>query len=153
MDAKGRMNIPSDLRRVLVDGDPDCPASGTPRIVILFGPHLQDHLQAYTISDMQKIEAGIRKLPRGSKQRKKASRDILGKSWETEIDKDGRVVLPKALRDQIGLTGQAVLTGLGEYFEIWDKARFDAMEVDEAEDDDWGEDFDPMTLIPDVDDL
>ena len=149
VDAKGRVSIPADFRAVLADGDPRCPEHPLPRLVVLHGPHLKNCLHAYTIEAMAEIEEGIRRLPRGSVERKRASRLILGKSWDTEVDKDGRIVLPQRLRQQIGLEGEAVMVAMGDYFEIWNAGTY--AEVEAAETDEWldtlPDDFDPLSLI------
>lgn len=149
VDGKGRMSIPADFRRVLEDGDPRHPENPLPRMVVLYGPHLKGCLHAYTIDAMAEIEHGIKKLQRGSKERQTAARMILGKSWETEVDKDGRIVLPKARREQIDLTGEAVMIAMGDYFEIWNAETYAAQEAAETEAwlDDQDEDFDPLTLL------
>ena len=100
---------------------------------------------------MAEIEADIKRLPRGSKARKQASRLILAKSWETEIDNTGRIVLPKERREQIGLGGDAVMTAMGDYFEIWNKATYEASEAAETQAflDEMDDDFDPLTLLGD----
>ena len=143
VDKKGRMSIPSDFRAVLTDGDPRCPENPLPRLVVLHGPHIKDCLHVYTIEAMEEIEEGIKRLPRGSFERKKASRKILGKSWETEVDKDGRIVLPQRLREQIGLDGLATMTAMGDYFELWDATTYERFE--EEDDDDDG--VDPLTYL------
>jgi len=149
VDGKGRMSIPADFRTVLADGDPRCPETPLPRRVALHGPHLKHCLHAYTIDAMAEIEASILKMPRGSEKRKRASRMILGKSWETEVDKDGRIVLPQRLRQQIGLEGEAVMTAMGDHFEIWNAATYDEIEGPETEAflEEQDDDFDPLTLI------
>ena len=149
VDGKGRMSIPADFRAVLADGDPRCPENPQPRLVVLHGPHLKNCLHAYTIEAMAEIEEGIRKLPRGSVERKRASRMILGKSWDTEIDKDGRIVLPQRLRQQIRIEGEAVMVAMGDYFEIWNAETYAREEAAETEAwlDDMPEDFDPLSLI------
>ncbi|SLN20022.1 cell division protein MraZ [Pseudooctadecabacter jejudonensis] len=144
VDGKGRMSIPADFRAVLADGDPRCPENPSPRLVVLHGAHLDGCLHVYTIEAMTEIEEGIKRLPRGSVQRKKASRKILGKSWETEIDKDGRIVLPQRLREQIGLTGLATMTAMGDYFELWDAGTYERFEAEEDDDDD---DIDPLLYL------
>ncbi len=148
VDTKGRVSIPADFRAVLADGDPRCPDHPLPRLVVLHGPHLKNHLQAYTFDGMQEIHAGIRKLPRGP-DRRQAERYILGHSWTTEIDKDGRIVLPQRLRAQIGLEGEAKMMAMGDHFEIWNAETF--AEVEARETAEWladkPEDFDPLTLL------
>ena len=150
VDGKGRMSIPADFRRVLESGDPEYPEKrSNPRMVVLYGPHLKNCLHAYTIDDMADIEADIRALPRGSVKRKQASRMILGKSWETEVDRDGRVVLPKDRRAQIELDGDATMVAMGDFFEIWNAETYEAEEKSEAEEYLSGlpEGFDPLSLL------
>lgn len=149
VDGKGRMSIPADFRAVLVEGDPKCPDAPLPRLIVLHGPQLKNCLQVYTVEAMAEIEADILALPRGSYERKKASQMILGKSWETEVDKDGRIILPMRLRQQIGLSGLATMAARGEYFEIWDAATYAATDGAELEEflADQPDDFDPLTLV------
>jgi len=149
VDGKGRMSIPSDFRRVLEDGDPNFPENPNPRLVLLYGPHLKDCLHVYTIDEMAKIEDGIKRLPRGSAERRKASRMILGKSWETEVDRDGRIVLPKDRRAQIELGAEATMVAMGDYFELWDRATYDRVEAEAMATEDLPDDFDPLTLLDD----
>jgi len=143
VDGKGRMSIPADFRSVLIDGDPRCPENPNPRLVVLHGPHLKGHLAVYTIAAMEEIEAGIARLPRGSAERRKISRKILGKSWETEVDKDGRIVLPQRLRQQINLQGLATMTAMGDHFELWDADTYARFEAEEEDDDD----VDPLIYL------
>lgn len=149
VDSKGRMSIPADFRRVLESGDPRCPENPLPRMVVLYGPHLKNCLHAYTIEAMAEIEADIKALPRGSQERKVASRMILGKSWETEVDRDGRIVLPKDRREQIGLGAESVMVAMGDYFEIWNSATYEDTEMAEAEEflAEQDDDFDPLSLL------
>lgn len=143
------MSIPADFRAVLSDGDPRCPETPLPRMVVLHGPHLKNCLHVYTIEAMEEIEAGIKALPRGSDARKRASRMILGKSWDTEVDKDGRIVLPQRLRQQIGLTAEATMAAMGDYFEIWNAETYAEVEAAEAAAilEGFDGDFDPLSLI------
>ncbi len=150
VDSKGRMSIPADFRRVLEAGDPEYPEKrAAPRLVVLYGPHLKNCLHGYTIDEMAKIETGIGKLPRGSVERKQASRMILGKSWETEVDRDGRIVLPKERRKQINLGDASVMAAMGSYFEIWNADTFRELEASESQEylSDLPDNFDPLSLI------
>jgi MraZ protein len=35
------------------------------------------------------------------------------------LDKAGRILVPQFLRDEISLNSEAVIVGMGDYFEIW----------------------------------
>ena len=41
----------------------------------------------------------------------------------------GRVLISPELRQAAGITKDAMLLGMGEHFELWDKATYDAQEA------------------------
>lgn len=150
VDGKGRMSIPASFRRVLEANDPDWTEGLNPRLHILHGPHLKDHLTVYSATSFQRIADGIDNMPLGDPNRDRMSRLILGKSLEMEVDKDGRIVLPLRQRQKLGLTeGEITFMGAGDHFEIWKSATFEQM-VDEPLDD-WleeqAEEFNPLSLL------
>lgn len=149
VDGKGRVSIPADFRRELEEGDPLASQSGRPRMVIVYGHDAQKQLQVYTYNDYRALAAEIAQMPRGSKQRKIMQSLILNKARPTEVDSDGRLVLPQALRDKIGLEGTAYFGGMGETFEIWKPEVFEAntASVTDTWLDEQGEDFDPLSLL------
>ncbi|WP_146343910.1 division/cell wall cluster transcriptional repressor MraZ [Phaeobacter marinintestinus] len=155
IDGKGRMSIPVEFRRVLEENDPSRPAGRTTRMYLVYGSHLKDHLEAYTPKAMDEIVAQVEAMPRGLKRKKAISHFFLSKSQEMEIDKDGRIVMPKDRRAQLGLGedgGLIQMLGMGEYFQIWNKDVYDAKEADIdasfMDDDDEGE-FDPLSWLHD----
>ncbi|WP_085835964.1 division/cell wall cluster transcriptional repressor MraZ [Aquimixticola soesokkakensis] len=149
VDSKGRMSIPAPFRRELEEGDPNAAATGRPRMVIVYGADTQKMLQVYTQSAFEKLAADINALPRGTKRRVMLQRLILNKAQPTEVDPDGRLVIPAALRAKIGLENEAYFAGVGETFEIWKPETFRA--EDDLNTDKWaeemGEDFDPLSLL------
>ncbi|KEO51482.1 hypothetical protein TP2_11350 [Thioclava pacifica DSM 10166] len=149
VDSKGRVSIPALFRRELEEGDPDRPNKERPRMVIVYGADTQKMLQVYTQAAFEALAADIAALPRGSKQRTILQRLVLSKSHPTEVDNDGRLVIPAPLRAKIGLSTEAYFSGVGETFEIWNPETFAA--ADEANIDQWveeqGEDFDPLSLL------
>jgi MraZ protein len=46
---------------------------------------------------------------------------------EIELDKLGRLVIPKELRDLAGLEREALWAGMGKHLELWSKERFSAL--------------------------
>lgn len=152
VDGKGRVSIPADFRRELELGDPLASETGRPRMVIVYGPEKQQQLIVYTYEGYRALAADIARLPRGSQKRKIMERMILNRARPTEVDNDGRLVLPQMLRDKIGLDGNAYFAGLGETFEIWKPethAAVDAVLEDKIYED-HGDDFDPLSLLDDL---
>ncbi|KAA9009839.1 division/cell wall cluster transcriptional repressor MraZ [Histidinibacterium aquaticum] len=127
VDAKGRVSIPSAFREELVvNGTSDTeetapPPSSRARVYVVHGPHLDDHVEAYTVKKFAQISAKISRIPRGDPMRRSMERNILRASTLLEIDDDGRTVLTKELREKIGAEGGGVLQfqGYADRFEIW----------------------------------
>ena len=151
VDAKGRVSIPAQFRRVLEACDPDWTDGLRPNLVLHFGPRTQAFLTGYTIEAMDDIDRRIDAMPRGSTQRKLLERTVHSQSQPTQLDDDGRIVLPQRLRERLGLAGEALFVGVGDSFQLW---KPEAYEAEEARVEAWleaqGEDFDPFALLPDL---
>ena len=100
VDSKGRVSIPSFFRRVLEAGDPDWTEGLRPQLVIVYGDHRRKFLECYTIEAIDEVDDKISKLPRGSIERRMLERLFHGQSIPTEVDGDGRLVLPQKLRER-----------------------------------------------------
>jgi MraZ protein len=57
-------------------------------------------------------------------------RIFLGAAVDIEIDSASRVLVPPELRAWAGLEREVMLLGMGQRFELWDRARLDAHESD-----------------------
>jgi len=55
VDSKGRMSIPADFRRVLEAGDPAWNPGQSPRMYLLYGDHLRNQLQGYTVAEFDAV--------------------------------------------------------------------------------------------------
>lgn len=143
VDGKGRMSVPSDLRDRLADGDPRCPENPLPRVVILYGKHLKGHVQAYSMAGMDRVERMIDALPPGSTERKLRAALILGFSWEGTVEKDGRILMPKHIRDKLALEKDVVFSGRGDHFEIWSQEAWETQGLGQLLAD-LPDDYDPM---------
>ena len=56
-------------------------------------------------------------------------RIFLGNAMDVDMDATGRVLVSPELRDAVGLTKEVVLLGMGNHFELWDKATYEAHEA------------------------
>ncbi len=154
IDGKGRMSIPSDFRRVLEASDPAWTEGLSPSLYLLYGDHLTDRLDAYTVSAFDEIARQIMSIrptnPQEAARKTMSQRLILGQSVRLEVDRDGRIVMPLRQRQKLGLTeGEVVFSGAGDHFEIWaaktyeEKVASETRAFLEAQ----GEGFDPLTLV------
>ena len=149
VDAKGRVSIPALFRRVLEAGDPDWKEGLRPQLVIVYGDHRRKYLECYTIEAIEEVDAKIADLPRGSVERRMVERMFHGQSLPTEVDGDGRLVLPQKLREKIGLEAEAFFIASGDTFQIWKPETYESVELARTEAwlDGMPDDFDPLTLL------
>lgn len=151
VDAKGRVSIPADFRRVLQVGDPECSGDQNPRMILNYGPHLKGHLECYTIEAAESVSRGIQAMKRGSPERNLMEVCFHGHSKTYVVDDTGRIVLTQRFKEKIGLTGTAFFISSGDRFRIWDAAAWDAQQAStiERQLEALGEDTDLMSLLPD----
>ena len=125
VDAKGRVSIPADFRRVLQAGDPNCIGDQNPEMIMVYGPHLKGHLKCYTVEAANEVDAEIQAMPIGDSDRELLEYCFSGHSKRYVIDDTGRIVLTQKHREHIGLDGTAYFIATGTTFEIWDAERYE----------------------------
>ena len=124
IDAKGRLIIPSKFRDILGED-----------FVITKG--LDGCLFLYPNNEWKIFENKLKGLPLANKNVRMFQRHFLGSATDGGLDKQGRVLLSSALRTYADLEKDVVLVGMLERVEIWDKAKWDAnnIEIEENMDD------------------
>jgi MraZ protein len=150
VDPKGRVSVPALFRRVVEAADPDWSEGKRPNLVIVYGDHRRKYLECYTVEAIDDIDNQIDDLPRGSIERKMLERLFHGQSHPTQIDEDGRIILPQKLREKIGLDAEAFFIASGDRFHIWKPETYEAEEIARTEAwlEEFPDDFDPLSLLP-----
>lgn len=115
LDAKGRIFIPARLREELGD---------TFHITL----SLEKCLSAYSQEDWEDMMSKIRSM---SKIKQMKMRPIFAHAAKVELDAQGRILIPQALRDQVGLKKNVAVVGAGASVEFWDADTW--AEVDSVE--------------------
>lgn len=133
VDTKGRVSIPASFRRVLESGDPNYAEGLRPQFVIVYGDADQKFLEAFPMAEIEKLEDKIESLP-SSPLKRNLTKMITTRSHDSEIDPDGRFVLPAKLRDHIGLGKEAIFAGTLNTFQIWNPADYAASNAQEEDD-------------------
>jgi MraZ protein len=114
IDPKGRLPVPAVFRRAL--------GSEAGVVVTL----LDQCLVVYPPAEWGRLEAQLGALPAFSKQVKALTRLLLSRAADCEIDAQGRILLPPALRESAELGRDAVVVGVLNRFEIWSPESWDA---------------------------
>ena len=117
LDAKGRLSVPTRHRDVLA-------ATASSQLTITKHPH--GCLMVFPRPEWEKFRERLAQLPMSAQWWK---RIFLGNAMDVDMDGTGRVLIFLYLRAAAGLTKEAVLLGMGNHFELWDKATYDEQEA------------------------
>jgi MraZ protein len=117
LDNKGRLSVPTRHRDVLA-----AVASG--QLTITRHPH--GCLMVFPRPAWEQFRQRIVELPMAAQWWK---RILLGNAMDVESDGTGRVVVSPELRAAAKLDKETVLLGMGNHFELWDKATYEAQEA------------------------
>lgn len=117
LDAKGRVTVPSRWRDVLVStvGGQMVVAKNPARCLTLYPRPVWDAFEA-ELARLPMKDEGWRRL-------------YIGSATEVEIDAASRVLVPPELRAWAGLEREVMFMGVGDKFELWDKARYESVEA------------------------
>jgi MraZ protein len=117
LDAKGRLSVPTRHRDVLA-------ATTAGQLTVTRHPH--GCLMIFPRPAWEKFRERIAALPMSAQWWK---RIFLGNAMDMELDGTGRLLISPELRQAAGLARDVVLLGMGEHFELWDKAQYEAEEA------------------------
>ena len=117
LDGKGRITVPARWRDVLVSAVQGqmMVSKSHVRCLSLFPRPVWDQFET-RLNALPASADGLRRL-------------YIGSATEATIDGASRLLLPPELRAWAGLEREVVFMGLGNRFELWDKARYDAHEA------------------------
>jgi MraZ protein len=110
IDDKNRLTLPARFRQAFADG-----------IVVTRG--LDGCLYAYRRPDWARlVESRLATLDPLSPEGRRLERFFYSGATETELDKQGRVMIPRELIDHAKLGREVVVAGVNDRLEIWDRA-------------------------------
>jgi len=107
--------VPAPFRRSLSQ-------RGAERVVVTL---LDQCLAAYAPQEWSKLEAQIAALPAFNRQVKALTRLLASRAADCDLDVQGRILVPPALRAAAGLGREAVVIGALTRFEIWAPASWE----------------------------
>jgi MraZ protein len=114
IDPKGRIIIPARFREeISQNGD------------VVMVTRLDGSLVVYPYNTWLEIENKIIALSEKSAEMRRFRRVFVGSAAELTCDKQGRILIPPALRQHAELEKEIVLVGSLKHFEIWSRDRWD----------------------------
>lgn len=107
IDSKGRLTIPARFRELLI-------AEGA---YVTQG--FDNNLMVLTVPTFAQIYQRVNRMSMTDPMARLLKRLIFSNADRVDVDKVGRILIPQFLRDAVELDGEAVIVGVGDYFEIW----------------------------------
>ena len=108
LDPKGRISLPARFREAFADG-----------AVLTLG---QDGcLFCFPRAEWEIRATEVRNLPLSDAQGRAYARLFFGKAESVDLDSQGRLVIPARLRAEVQIQKEAVVLGVFDRMEIWDR--------------------------------
>lgn len=112
LDAKGRMMVPSNLKKQLPDSE---------RYGLVVNRGFEKHLVIYPRKVWEEIVSELSKLNQYEKKTREFIRFFTRGATELSLDSSGRVLLPKSLLEFAGIKSDVVLACQFNKIEVWAK--------------------------------
>jgi MraZ protein len=122
LDAKGRLAIPAKHRDALARRAANADASTPATIVITADP--SRCLLVYPRTTWEPIQARLMALSSFNPEIRSLQRLIVGFADDVDVDGNGRILIPPALREYASLDHHVALVGQGNKFGLWDAAKW-----------------------------
>jgi len=123
VDPKGRIIIPAPFREIIV--------SNYSSKLYITNALFDKCLCIYPMEEWNKLQEQVRTKPRSDEAIRFFMRRVIASAIETEMDKQGRILIPVALREDASINGNVVMAGQIERIELWDRNEWDVL-VDPA---------------------
>jgi len=124
LDAKGRMMIPSSLKKQLPEAE---------REGLVINRGFEKNLVIYTKKEWDRITEELSKLNPYEKKSREFIRYFTRGATELSLDASNRILFPKSLMEYAGIAGEVVLACQLNKIEVWAKEAYDAQMDNEPE--------------------
>lgn len=135
VDAKGRMIVPSKLRERL-------------GVSFVVTKGMDGCLHAYPSDEWEAFEEKLSKLPTANAQARQFVRFFMGSADDVEMDNQGRILLPPALRKFAEIVKDVTIVGMGDHAEIWSSEKWNEQNnIEDIDFDDIAKGFEDLGIM------
>jgi MraZ protein len=122
IDEKGRLSLPAPFRRDATD---------EPMVLVRAFP---EALSLFPQATWAGVAEGLRDVQRRNPRMRTAVLAITAQAVEVTPDRQGRILVPRALQEAVGIDGQVLVIGNLDRIELWDPARFGSVAAETVPD-------------------
>ena len=112
IDDRGRVSIPARYRNEFAE-----------RIILTMS--VDGCLEVYTEDGFNQVASHVAVEPPTTPEGRRARRAFYSESFDTELDRQGRILIPPRLRQLAAVDGTVVIAGRKECLEIWNPRRLE----------------------------
>ncbi|MEO0073978.1 MAG: division/cell wall cluster transcriptional repressor MraZ [candidate division WOR-3 bacterium] len=124
VDTKGRVAVPVGYRKKLAP-DED---------TFVLVPGRDQAIEVRLVRDWEEYERQIlENQPEYAPETLRSKRYLYSRSAEVSLDSQGRLLLPRHLLEEAEITTEAVIAGMGSFFELWNPERYRAFIAEERQ--------------------
>ncbi|HJN93239.1 MAG TPA: cell division/cell wall cluster transcriptional repressor MraZ [Dehalococcoidia bacterium] len=119
LDQRGRIAVPARYRDAFTDGG-------------VLTPSADGCLELYPAAAFDQIAEALTAEGANLQRGRRLRRALYARSWDVELDKQGRILIPLTMRELVQVDEGSVLAGRGECLELWSQERWneEAVAVD-----------------------
>lgn len=118
VDEKGRLMMPSLFREII--------SSNYSRGLYITNAAFDRCLHIYPYEEWNRLEEKVRSLPKMLEEVRFFMRRVVASAQECQLDKQGRILIPAAHREDAVITGDVVIVGQIDKIELWNRKEWDA---------------------------
>jgi MraZ protein len=119
VDPKGRIIIPAPFREIIA-------SNYSSKLYITNAP-FDKCLFIYPMEEWNKLQEQVRTKPRSDEAIRFFLKRVIASATETEMDRQGRILVPIALREDANINSNVVMAGQIERIELWDRNEWDVL--------------------------
>jgi MraZ protein len=108
LDQRGRIAIPAKFRDAFQEG-------------LILAQGFDKSILVYPVSEWRRMADKLAALPMTQSNSRRVNRATFSNAFDSELDRQGRVLLPTPLREYAQIKDIAVIVGIYNYLEIWSK--------------------------------
>ncbi|OHE56394.1 MAG: division/cell wall cluster transcriptional repressor MraZ [Thermodesulfovibrio sp. RBG_19FT_COMBO_42_12] len=119
VDPKGRIIIPAPFREIIS-------SNYSTKLYITNAP-FDRCLYIYPLEEWNRLQELVRTKPKSDEAIRFFLRRVIASAVEVEMDKQSRVLIPVALREDANIDTNVVIAGQIERIELWDRNEWDSL--------------------------
>lgn len=112
VDDRGRVALPARYRQEFLEG-----------VVLTMGQ--EECIEVYTLSGFAAMSDLVASQPATTVEGRRSRRLFDSQSFDTEVDRQGRVLVPPRFREAATLNGRVIIAGRRECLEIWNPEKWE----------------------------